>query len=459
MLRIASHFLIALFANVAVADEPCCIKVVDKDSGWPVPMVQLRTVHGVKFYSDNAGVIAIDQPELMNRETFFHVEADGYEFPKDVFGYAGLRLTPRPGETLKVEVSRKSIAARIGRLTGGGMFAESQKLGRESQWKESGILGCDSVLMTEHNGRRVWLWGDSNLYYSPLGIFNCSAATTGLTDNNWLQPPLRPQFDYFRDPKTKRPRGVVDVPGEGLVWLTGMISLPDKTNKSRLVATYMRVKAPMNVYTYGLCVWNEDTQAFELVKVIWEKSEASPQPPLLPIGHPFIFEEDGKRVLMFGNPFPTLRCPPTFEAWQDQQQWKELKPQESVTTADKPAIPAAGSAAFNKFRNRWITIFTQKYGKPSFLGEVWYAEADAPTGPWGQAIKVLSHRNYSFYNPRIHPEFTKDDPSTIIFEGTYTTQFTAGNPEPTPRYDYNQILYRLDLKSAELKPAKLPAEK
>lgn len=32
----------------------------------------------------------------------------------------------------------------------------------------------------------------------------------------------------------------------------------------------------------------------------------------------------------------------------------------------------------------------------------------------------------------------------IFFEGTYTHTF-SGNPEPTPRYDYNQVLYKLDL--------------
>jgi hypothetical protein len=32
----------------------------------------------------------------------------------------------------------------------------------------------------------------------------------------------------------------------------------------------------------------------------------------------------------------------------------------------------------------------------------------------------------------------------IFFEGTYTHTF-AGNPDPTPRYDYNQVMYKLDL--------------
>jgi hypothetical protein len=98
----------------------------------------------------------------------------------------------------------------------------------------------------------------------------------------------------------------------------------------------------------------------------------------------------------------------------------------------------------------------QAHGKPSAFGELWYAEADAPTGPWGKAVKVLSHDNYTFYNPRLHPELTPLNSSVLLFEGTYTTSF-ADRPPPTPRYDYNQILYRLDLDDPALAPAREPA--
>jgi hypothetical protein len=37
----------------------------------------------------------------------------------------------------------------------------------------------------------------------------------------------------------------------------------------------------------------------------------------------------------------------------------------------------------------------------------------------------------------------------IFFEGSYTTTFSDG-AQPTPRYDYNQIMYRLDLDDARL---------
>ena len=76
--------------------------MVEKGSGWPVPLVELRTTHNVRFVTDNAGVIAFDLPELMGRETWFDVLGHGYEIPKDGFGYRGVRLTPQPGQALKV---------------------------------------------------------------------------------------------------------------------------------------------------------------------------------------------------------------------------------------------------------------------------------------------------------------------------------------------------------------------
>src|SRR5437867_1846904 len=64
------------------AIEPCRIEVVEKGSGWPVPLVELRTTHNVRFVTDNAGVIALDLPELMGREVWFEVIGHGYEVPK-----------------------------------------------------------------------------------------------------------------------------------------------------------------------------------------------------------------------------------------------------------------------------------------------------------------------------------------------------------------------------------------
>ena len=433
---------------------PCRIEVVEKATGWPVPLVEFRTTHQARFVTDNAGIIAFDLPELMGVDTWFEVIGHGYEMPKDGFGLRGVRLKPRPGDTIKVEVSRTIIARRLGRLTGAGLLAECQKLGLESAVAESGVLGCDSVQNAVHRGRLFWIWGDTTLANYALGIFNATSATTPVQPLASLEPPLRMRFEYFRDP-AGRPRGVAKIPGEGPTWISGVVSLPDKTGTARLVGSYVKIKPPMDAYEWGLCVWNERTEQLEPLKLLWTKSEAKPQPPPLPDGHPAFWKDaTGKEWVLFGNPLPTLRCPASFEAWQDPTAWETLEPQANLLSAgdSRRVKPHSGSIAWNPWRKRWVTVFMEAFGKPSAFGELWYAEADAPTGPWGAAVKILSHENYTFYNPRINPEFTAADSPVLIFEGTFTQQF-ADRPPPTPRYDYNQILYRLDLDNPELKPA------
>src|ERR1051326_6368974 len=95
--------------------EACRIEVVEQGSGWPVPLVELRTTNQVRFVTENAGVIAFGLPELMGRETWFDVVGHGYEVPTDGFGLRGVRLTPEPGKTLRVEVRRTIVAKRLGR--------------------------------------------------------------------------------------------------------------------------------------------------------------------------------------------------------------------------------------------------------------------------------------------------------------------------------------------------------
>jgi hypothetical protein len=100
--------------------------------------------------------------------------------------------------------------------------------------------------------------------------------------------------------------------------------------------------------------------------------------------------------------------------------------------------------SWHSWSGKWLAIFTQKGGSPSFLGEIWLTEAAGPEGPWVNARKVLSHDDYTFYNPVLHPEFFSADSPLIYFEGTYTTMFSS-NKQPTPRWEYNQVLYQVDL--------------
>ena len=455
---VCSLIVVAAFGlngNGTGATEPCRIEVMEKGTGWPVPLVELRTTHLMRFISDNAGAIALDAPELMGREIWFDVIGHGYEVPKDGFGYRGVRLKPEPGKTLRVEVDRAIIARRLGRITGGGLFAESRKLGdNRFDAAETGVMGCDTIQSALHRGRLYWFWGDTGFANYPLGIFDCSGATTSLNPLANFEPPVQLSFDFFVD-TNRRPRGVAPMPGDGPTWISGCVSVPDSNGVSRLVTVFSKIRGFLEPYQKGLCVWNDESNKFELLRVIWEKSASSPKPPLCPEGHPVFWKDErGKEWLLFGDPFPALRCPATFEAWQDPSQWETLQPQKNLVSASdhQPVVPHSGSIAWNAWRKRWVTVFVQFGGKPSHLGEVWYAEADSPMGPWGRAIKVLSHDNYTFYNPCLHPELTPTNSPVLLFEGTYSQTF-ADRPQPTPRYDYNQMLYRLDLDDPRLRPA------
>jgi hypothetical protein len=96
-------------------------------------------------------------------------------------------------------------------------------------------------------------------------------------------------------------------------------------------------------------------------------------------------------------------------------------------------------------------IASQLFGT-SVLGEIYYAEAARPEGPWSRGVKIVTHEKYSFYNPMHHPYFDEEGGRVIYFEGTYTHSF-SGNEHQTPRYDYNQVMYRVDLGDERLRPA------
>lgn len=440
--------LIGTWLASACAESPRCeIQVLEEGTRWPVPLVEFRTTSNVRFLTDNSGRIAFDLPEFMEKETWFSITSPGYSVKPDGFGNQGVRLTPRPGERLTVEVVRTMIARRLGRLTGAGLFSESQQLGHETEWKESGVTGSDSVQNALHNGKLFWVWGDTNLPQYPLGRFHMTGAITSINALNRFEPPLRVVYDYFTD-ATSVPRSICKMDGSGPTWLSGCISLPDTEGKNRLVGTYVKIQPPLKAYRAGLAEWDDQTLQFKHHRTVWSESEEDlNKPENLPEGNAILWSDPvGQQWALFGDPFPHLKCPANFEAWSDSSTWESIVPQQKVPSrlSDQLIKPHRGAIAWSPFRKRWVTIFTQSFGESSPFGEIWYAEAESPFGPWKHAVKVLSHQNYTFYNPRLHPHLSASKPSIILFEGTYSRTFSK-TETPTAKYDYNQILYRLDL--------------
>ncbi len=69
-------------------------------------------------------------------------------------------------------------------------------------------------------------------------------------------------------------------------------------------------------------------------------------------------------------------------------------------------------------------------GGSSLLGEVWYAEAPQPTGPWRRAKKIVTHDRYSFYNPVQHPFFDQDGGRRDLLRGHVRRRRSPAIPWP-----------------------------
>jgi hypothetical protein len=121
-----------LAGSIATAAAPFGIQVLDDTSGQPIPMVTLETVHGLRFTSDSSGLIAFDEPGMLQRRVFFSVKSPGYTFPKDNFGFAGLSLDTTPGATTTIKLVRTNIAERLYRLTGQGIYRDTLLLGKDA---------------------------------------------------------------------------------------------------------------------------------------------------------------------------------------------------------------------------------------------------------------------------------------------------------------------------------------
>lgn len=483
MKRILS--LVAL-ACVARAESPYFkIQVVDEATGRGVPLVELRTVNEARFVTDNAGLVAFNEPGLMGRETFFHLSSPGYSRAKDGFGNAGVRLTPRAGGEATVKVKREIIAERIGRVTGQGMYRDTELLGLPCplpNLNPAGVMGQDSVQAVVYRGKIFWLWGDTNVPEYPLGNFRTTCATSPLN----ADPEKGIVFEYFMDPKSPaKLRKMMPIEGGGPVWLFGLLVVTNETGGEVLLAHYGHHRDLATVIEHGIARFNDDRGVFEpAVKLELPEGWRHPRGNAVRVKNaegdffyfsfPFCHTRVAATERDVLNPasYEALRFDEAAKVWRWQKDAAPTSQDDearlikegkmsaelarfAVTDAESghPVKLHGSAVAWNGFRKKFAMIGLEKFGKESFIGELWYAEAESVSGPWGRAVKVASHPKYSFYNPVIHPFFEREGGRVIFFEGTYTKEF-SGNPMTTARYDYNQVLYRLDLSDKRLDAAR-----
>jgi hypothetical protein len=427
----------------------------------------------------------------MGLEVFFHVRSHGYEYPRDGFDNRGLKLRPKPASEATIRLKRVNIAERLYRATGQGIYRDSLLLGASVPLKNpvlnGQVMGQDTVIATPYRGKIYWFWGDTERVAYPLGNFAVSGATSELPGEGGLDPKVGVDLNYFVDAEGFSRRMCPDF-GEGLHWIEGVMTVSDGDGGEKLVARVSSQKGLMPAYAWRLAVFNDSKGVFES-KVRWDITEGHDS------SHPF-------KALVGTNEYiylyPNYRVPANIESLSDlanyesftcitgdgrlrgadtdvdrddrghaRYSWKpgadrlhagrlrdlikagKLREGEAwwqlrdIETGREVRV-GRGSVFWNEFRRRWVMVSSSE--RP---GEIWWAESDTPTGPWGYGRRIVSHDDYNFYNPTQHPFFDQDGGRIIYFEGTYTASFSAAK-EKTPRYDYNQIMYRLALDDPRL---------
>jgi hypothetical protein len=512
-LRLAAALLACLSSACAayvLAPARFRIAILDESTSRGVPAVELRTTDGRLFVSDSAGVVALSEPDLLGHPVYFEVQSFGYRHPVDGFGARATVLDVTPGGSAVLRLQRDNVAERLYRLTGSGIYRDTVLLRERARPRADRSLavptGMDSALATLYRGELFWIWGDTQVLKTPLGNFRATGARSRLPGDGGLDPSVGVEFRYFRD--GAQLRAMVDDP-HPVIWLTALRATRDAAGVERLFASYQKVEGFLNVRERGTAEFDDRKEVFRIV------APHPAGAPIAPEGHVFRQSEAGRSYLHYDltvrspdsaeavrdldsyEAFTPLRAGRSFEdgaaalerdprgqlvwGWKratsalSSEQWAKLLAAGAVAPREahyalvdvetgEPVAPHHGSIAWNPYRRRWIMIRSQ-IGGASRLGEVYYFEADGPLGPWAYGRKIVTHvrtqgayegpgrplETYTFYNPVHHPELDRDGGRSIFFEGTFTTAFAESAAPRVPGYDYNQIMYGLDLDDVRLR--------
>lgn len=499
----------AAMASPCFAGDYFEVQVIDSETRRGIPMAELVTTDDVVYLTDSAGRVALHEPELTGETVFFKVKSPGYQGAKDGFGIEGVRLVLELGKVHTVELNRINLAERLYRITGRDIYLDTVRLGHEAPIAQpliaGKVTGQDSVQPVIYRDQIHWFWGDTNQLLYPLGLFRTAGAVSNLPRQGGLNPSDGIHLQYFTGANGfARAMAEVSNP-EGVVWIHGVCVVKDEHGRDRMVGQFSRRMGLTEAIEQGHVLWNDERSVFEVLETFdlretWRMLR----------DHPVRRNNDEADYLYFGNPFPVTRVRAdlskiqdrdAYESWtcreelsgeyftkaqldsakplrdsagqliwswrkappvtqQDELRWlkqgliqiEEARylPRDS-DTKDRMTQMHSGTVHWNAFRNRWVMIAIEHNfhkDSPSLLGEVFYSEAETPQGPFHHAVKIATHPGQSFYNPCHHPFFDQQEGQTIYFEGTYCNTFT--NSPATPRYNYNQLMYRLNLNDARL---------
>lgn len=440
--------------DAGVPEAPMRLEVLDRATGRGVPLARIDGGGG-SWITDSAGNIAVIDPALYGRQVEFTVsEWHGYG-PS-----APALATIDEGGHVVFEVDRHWPAERLYRHTGADPFRDTELLGLPTPIPslQGEVVGLDSNLSVQVEGQTLWLFGDTLRPSYPLGHFDTAAA--------WVSgdPDLGIQLDYLVG-SDGFSRGVADLSDDGPVWLSIPTTVTDQGQE--VILAVFGVYEGLAVAQRGFATLDPEQMAFVPVGPLDVEMEFAHQTPIHEAG--FVTLREG------------LRFPDILEQAIDTDAWQVWSPivnaavdthpdgtarwawRDGVQVPDPGRLDAEqrwvtdprdpitgdiaqlhyGDVARNDHVGRFVHVFTRQGGDSAWLGELWMSVADTPFGPWTHARKIAAFDSYTIYNPMIHDEFDTSG-QHIYVQGTYT-DFFSGTPVRTPRYDYNQLMFRLDL--------------
>lgn len=328
------------------------------------------------------------------------------------------------------------------------------------------------------------------------GNFRTSGARSQLPGSGGLDPSLGVNLTYFVNPANGSAKQMLPVAEPGAMWMDGVFTVRDDGGQERLLGRNSRYLDLSTKAEQGIALFNDSTETFQRFQTYALSA------PITPQGHSFHNTVGNDEYIYFSLTYPNVRVKADWFDITHIASWEAYTPLRANSRYDSNNPPldldASGNVVFgwkkntdalsyemledlvakghltrnelpfrlndfatgeavrlhrssvhwNEYRQSWVMIGVESFGD-SFLGEVWFAEAPTPEGPWANAVKIVSHDrgstgDYTFYNPTSHPFFDENAGRYIYFEGTYANTF-SGNSSQTPLYDYNQMMYRLDL--------------
>lgn len=473
------------------------ILLFDNTTKRGVPLVSLKTVNNVEYITDSNGYIAFHEEYLMNQPVWFYISSPGYEYDS-VWGMIGATINTTIGGSTVLNIKRKNIAVRLYRTSGAGIYRDTIMLGKKSPIREpllnAGVMGLDSTISTIFKGKVYWFFGDTNKAGFPLGNFHVSGAYSELPINGGLDPNIGINFHFFQEKgftKSLAPIEPMNIP----TWIHSVNTLKEN-NLEMMVGWYYKMAHLGQPERLGTIQWNDQKEIFELIINLNEKHNIK-----INGAHSFIHRDNNNVYIYFSSPYADVRVKANIQSFhniseyesftclvegtniseekidRDQNgrliyKWKKntsnlslndyvqlmlklklqfneihhLKLREFST--ERIILAHRGSIHYNYYRKKYIMILVETYGNPGMLGEVWYTESDTPEGPFYYGQKIATHDRINLYNPVHHSFFDQQGGRIIFFEGTFTSTFDIGHP--VPYYNYNQLMYRLDLNDITL---------